>query len=193
MLDRYSARLALPARGRPTAAPFGSVSRPGRSRRRTILLGCGALLLAGCGGTLADLGGTQQTIGRATHRDISVEIPATLIRWGYAIYQRRDTGSSLHIETGWQERAPFEDEAALGAKGARTRFIAQARQAGPAVYTLRLISENEVSLPDSTGYLDPDGWSRIPATEMYKAYVQEISTEIELKVAAGLRTYGVQR
>jgi hypothetical protein len=40
---------------------------------------------------------------------------------------------------------------------------------------------------------NPDGWSRIPATEMYRAYVREISTEIELKVAAGLRLYGIPR
>ena len=157
------------------------------------LAGYTALLLTACGGTLADLGGTQQTIGRATHRDISIEIPATLRRWGYAIYYNRETSSTLHIETSWQERVPFDDEAARGADAARTRFIAQARQSGPAIYTLRLISQNEVSLPDSIGGSNPNGWSRIPATEMYQDYVREISTEIELKVAAGLRTYGVRR
>lgn len=170
------------------ATRLGSVLSP-----RALLGGPCALLLAACAGSLAGLGGTDETIGRATHRDIAVEIPATLRRYGYAIYNNRETSSTLHIETSWQQRVPFEDEAELGADAARTRFIAQARQSGPAIYTLRLISQNEVSLPDSIEQANPVGWSRIPATDMYRAYVREISTEIELKVAAGLRLYGTPR
>ncbi|MCA9737438.1 MAG: hypothetical protein R3E98_17705 [Gemmatimonadota bacterium] len=150
-------------------------------------------LLGSCAGSLANRGQVETTVGRATFNDIMNEVPSILRRVGYAIYEVRETGSSLYIETGWQERVPFDDEAEAGADVARTRFVARARKVGPALYTLRVTAENEVhgveppeALPDAAG-----GWSTMPATGMYKAYVLDITTEIQMKVDAGLRTYGV--
>lgn len=150
-------------------------------------------LLGSCAGSLANRGQVETTVGRATFNDIMNEVPSILRRVGYAIYEVRETGNSLYIETGWQERVPFDDEAEAGADVARTRFVARARKVGPALYTLRVTAENEVhgvatpeELPEAAG-----GWSTMPATGMYKAYVLDITTEIQMKVDAGLRTYGV--
>ena len=151
-------------------------------------------MLSACTASLTNLGGMESMIGRATYHDIMTEVPETLQRHGYAIYQNRDDGANLYIETSWQERAPLEDEAEIGVEDARTRFVARARKAGPALYTLRLSAENQVrgALQSAEA---PEGeetheWSTIPATDMLKAYVEQITTEIQLKVDAGLRTYG---
>jgi hypothetical protein len=151
--------------------------------------------LAGCSGTLVNRGSVETTVGRATYHDILTEVPQALRRNGYAIYRNQETRSTIYIETGWQERAPFEDEAAKGVEYARTRFIARARNAGPSVFTLRISAENQVKgLQDSSGEpmdWQTQDWATMPATEMYSAYVGEITMEIKLKVDAGLRTYGV--
>lgn len=151
-----------------------------------------AFSLAACGGkaSLASRGGVDETIGRASYNDIVTEVPLALRRHGYAIYNNRETSRTLYIESSWQSRAPFEDEAALGASMARTRFIAQARRSGPKIYTLQISAENQVQgVAHVSGSQAPADWATIPPTEMYKTYVLEIMTEIKLKVDAGLRTY----
>jgi hypothetical protein len=173
---------------RPRAEAFRGPLLPPLLRVSTVIL------LAACSGALAHRGTIEQTIGRASFRDIMAEVPEVLRRHGYAIYENRPTASTLYIETGWQERAPFEDEAKGGIEAARTRFIARARKAGPATYSLTISAENQVRAPADTA---PDiavrlatGWSTMSPTHMYEAYVREITTEIRLKVDSGLRTYG---
>jgi hypothetical protein len=109
-----------------------------------------------------------------------------LRRYGYAIYQNRQTSSTLYIETGWQERAPFDDEAGGGMEAARTRFIARGRKTGPSLYALTISVENQVRARSDTV---ATGWSTMPPTEMYLDYIREITTEIDMKVDAGLRRY----
>ncbi|MBI4539711.1 MAG: hypothetical protein HY704_09430 [Gemmatimonadetes bacterium] len=139
---------------------------------------------------ISSQGGVEHTIGHASYHDISVQVPEVLRRYGYAIYNNVETGATLYIETNWMDRAPFEDEAKKGVDAARTRFIFRARKSGPATFTLRVHAENQVrGVPNTSDWAGTD-WTTIPATEMYKAYVLELSTEIQLKVDAGLRTYG---
>lgn len=169
--------------------------RDGRAKpaRRGVLALASLIPLIGCGASLAGLGRVEHDVGQATHHDILTEVPEALRRHGYAIYQNRETSSTLYMETGWRERAPFEDEAAEGVEYARTRFIARARKAGT-FYSLRLTSENEVrGLADASGEpfgLATDGWSTMEATSMYQDYVRAITEEIQLEVDAGVRTYG---
>jgi len=152
------------------------------------------LFVAACAGSLANHGTVDANLGRATYADIMTEIPDLFRRLGYAIYQNRETGSTLYIETGWQERAPFQDEEELGVENARSRFVVRARKAAPGLYTLRISAENQVKgLPDASGQV-PDqameGWATMRTTEMWETYADDVITEIRLKVAAGLRTYG---
>jgi len=157
--------------------------------RSILLLLSTAAILPACSRSLAHLGTIDHRIGRASSYDIMREVPAVLRLHGYAIYENRQTSSTLHIETGWQERAPFDDEADEGAENARTRFIARGRKAGPTVYTLTISAENQVrALSDTV----EAGWSTMPPTDAYLAYVREITTEIEMKVDAGLRRYDAQ-
>lgn len=161
-----------------------------RARVRFLLLPTAAVLTA-CSGALAHLGTIDQTVGRASFRDIMVEVPAVLQHHGFAIYQDRQTSSTVYLETGWQERAPFDDEAKAGVDYARTRFIVRARKAGPATYRLTISVENQVrALEDTASGITPR-WSTMPPTDLYQTYVQEITTEIAMKVDAGLRKYDV--
>jgi hypothetical protein len=163
-----------------------------RARLLLVLLPQTAALV-GCAGGLARLGTIDHSVGRGSFRDIMVEVPAVLERYGYAIYENRPTNSTLYIATGWQERAPFDDEAEEGVEYARTRFIARGRKAGPTMYTLTISAENQVmtppdSTPETTGRPATE-WSVMAPTDMYRSYVREITTEIEMKVDAGLRKY----
>jgi hypothetical protein len=152
-----------------------------------------AAALVACASTLAHQGTLDHAVGRGSFRDIMVEVPAVLQRYGYAIYQNRPTSSTLYLETGWQERAPFDDEAEEGVEYARTRFIARGRKAGPTMYTLTISAENQVMTPPDTtpetAGRPATEWSVMAPTDMYRSYVREITTEIEMKVDAGLRKY----
>lgn len=156
---------------------------------RVLLRSVTAIVLTACSGALGHMGSIDDTIGRASFHDIMTEIPAVLHRHGFAIYQDQQTGSTLYLETGWQERAPFDDEAKAGVDYARTRFIARARKAGPSTYTLTISAENQVrGVADTASGITP-GWSTQPPTRLYLAYVREITTEIKMRVDAGLRKY----
>jgi hypothetical protein len=163
----------------------------------TLLLPVAAVFAVACGGALAELGTIDNTIGRASLHDIMTDIPDLLHKRGYAIYQTQSTGSTLYIETGWQERAPFDDEAKQRVDGARTRFIVRGRRTGPGMYQLVITAENQVKASDDStlkGAIQvAGGWSTMRPTEMYRAYVRDITGEIKMKVDAGIRTYDVLR
>ncbi|MDP2955090.1 MAG: hypothetical protein Q8N53_01600 [Longimicrobiales bacterium] len=158
--------------------------------RAFLLTAPALLLLSACGASLATQGRTEQVIGRASYYSIMTEIPEVLGNVGYTVYDKRETSSALYIETSWQERAPFEDEAAVGVEYARTRFIARAQKTTPQIFTLRLQAENQVrGRSDESWHQSVGDWSTSPPTEMYEAYMLDIFTEIKLRVAAGLRVY----
>jgi len=158
-----------------------------------------AVALTACGGALAGRGGLERSVGRATYHDILTEVPAMLRRYEYAIYTTRETASTVYIETDWRNRAPFDDEAASGADFARTRFVVRARRAAAAFYSVAITVENQLhmgppsdSIP-ARGDVGADGWTTLPASPMFEEYAEEIMTEIELKIDAGLRTHGPVR
>lgn len=144
-------------------------------------------LFSACSSARLSHGAIERNIGHATYRDIALSVPDILRRYGYVIYTSRSTENQLYFETNWKPRAPFEDEAARGANAARTRIIVRARKSSSQFFTLRLQAQNEVSGVPNASDLAGTGWSTIPATEMYKAYVLELSTEIQLKVDTGMR------
>ena len=154
---------------------------------RALLIAAAVLVYSACAGAQLSQSDIERTIGRATERDIVALVPETLQRHGYVIYNNRRTSDMLYFETNWRSRAPFEDEAAQGAYAARTRIIIRARRSSDMLFTLRLEAQNQVNgvpyASDSAG----SGWSTIPATDLYREYVRELSSEIQLQVDAGQR------
>ncbi len=158
----------------------------------TGIAGLAVPALIGCSGTLTQLGRVEQTVGQASYYDIMKEVPEVLATHGYTVYDDTPNGPNLYIETGWQERAPFDDEAAQGITYARTRFIAQARKASADTYTLRIRAENQVQVGEgataTVAFREGTPWGTMGPTGDYTAYVHQVTSEIEMRVAAGVRT-----
>ncbi|NIR79554.1 MAG: hypothetical protein GWM92_12675 [Gemmatimonadetes bacterium] len=130
----------------------------------------------------------ESTIGRATFRDVVVELPDIVGENGFSIRRTRRTARTVSFETSWRARAPFEDEADQGADRARTRLFLVARKGGGNTYTLRVRADNQVrGVADATGLAPGAAWSTIPATPMYRDYVRELFMQIKLQVDAGVR------
>lgn len=149
-----------------------------------LLLG---ILSSGCAGRLSSQGDVERTVGRATLRDIVVEVPTTLRRQGYVLYTTRRTERTVYFETSWRTRPPFEDEAESGASAARTRLVVRGREAGGNFYSLKLHAENQLQGLPSASDFSGTGWSTMPPTRMFKNYVRELSTAIRLQVDMGVR------
>jgi len=149
-------------------------------------VGGAAFLLSACATSLASRGSVQETVGRATVRDILVEVPEILGESGFAIRERETTGNRIRFETEWRARAPFDDEAARGAEEARTRIIVSARESAATLYTVQVRADNEVKGASAVAFGAPE-WSRIPATDMYRDYVRQLALSIKLRINAGVR------
>lgn len=148
------------------------------------------LTLGACSGATLSHSAVESKIGRATFRDIVVEVPDIFGANGFSIHETRRTGNSVSFETDWRARAPFEDEAEQGADRARTRLLLDARRAGGRTYSLRIRAENEVrGVPGASGPVAGSRWGTIPATEMYRAYVRDLFMQIKLEVDAGVRVH----
>lgn len=162
--------------------------RSATALRAPLAAGALALFLPACWAGSPHESAVETTVGRATFRDIALEVPKILGEHGYSIHESRRTRRTVTFETNWRYRAPFEDEADRGADAVRTRLHVEAWKSGGNAYTLRIRAENEVhGVPGASGPAGGTGWSTIPATDMYRAYIQELSMTIRLEVDAGVR------
>lgn len=177
-IGRAACGLDRPSRGR-----VGAV----RAAGLVLLAGVLPLLAGGCVTSFANDSSVEQSIGRATMRDFVDEVPQVLGSNGYTIHRRRRTSRLLSFETNWMYRAPFEDEADRGASAARTRIFVSARISAGNIYSVRARAENEVRGVPGADDMAGTGWSRIPATEMYRAYARDLFLKIRLQVDAGVR------
>lgn len=159
---------------------------PGRIARATALLT--ALVLVGMtwGCASSGLRGTEiRDLGRGTQRDISLAVQDEVAKQGYLLTTYTETSTRMYWETSWLIREPFEDEVSKGVDRIRTRVIIRAQRGASDFFLVTLRMENE-----ATG-LAPDGeWHRMPSTEMFRDHVRELSTAIELRIDAGMRTRG---
>lgn len=152
------------------------------------LIAAAVLILGACASGSLNQSSVESTIGRATFRDVVVELPDIVGENGFSIRRTRRTARTVSFETSWRARAPFEDEAEQGAERARTRLFLMARKGGGNTYTLRVRADNQVrGVADATGLAPGVAWSTIPATPMYRDYVRELFMQIKLQVDAGVR------
>jgi hypothetical protein len=153
----------------------------------------GAILipaLVGCGSASLPRDVVRFDVGRGSRGDIELVIPETLIRHGYAIQQRRDTGTLLYYETAWLNREPFEDEVEQCALECRTRIIVEARRQGGDIYSVTQRAENTFleapSMASSTG--EPV-WNPLPPTEKFREHIGQITEGISMRIDAGVRVF----
>jgi hypothetical protein len=110
-----------------------------------------------------------------------------LIRAGYTIQQRRDTGSLLYYETAWHVREPFDDEVLQCTRECRSRVIVEARRQGGELYSVTLRAENS-SLVQSDPAADAV-WTPLVPGERFREHVSGLSESIGMRIDAGVRVF----
>ena len=162
----------------------------------TILLGVFLPWLMGSCAALREQGGPrtyrelQVSLGSTTTRAIERRTSWVLERYAYILLKQEVSPTRVYLETLWQVRTPFADEAEAGASAAETRLIVRAgplRGTSNSIMTNRpvwLVAENRVHMPgDSTGM-------PLANSDEFKAYIREIAAELKseyLRDGMGLR------
>ena len=160
--------------------------RPGRWLTASGLL-LTAVVTTGCAGGSLSRDALRHDLGRGSRGDIELVIPEMLIKAGYAIQLRRDTGSLLYYETAWHVRQPFDDEVDQCTRECRSRIIVEARRQGGELYSVSLRAENS-----SLVQTDPAAsavWMPIDSSEKFREHVSELSETIGLRIDAGVRVF----
>ena len=121
------------------------------------------------------------SLGQQRGLHIFVDTERVLLEYGYYMTVRRVASHRILIESAWQKRAPFVDEAQAGISTVETRLIIRAGQwkptrlntAGP-IRNLRpvwLVAINRFPVPGDS--------SATPAiSEEFKAYVDQIGQDL---------------
>ena len=99
-----------------------------------------------------------------------------------------DSLKDIRIETEWQKRKPFNDEAAYGIEDAETRLLIVARPRGNTMignnYSVNLTVENRLRVQGTSS------WNESLNTEMFNAYADKIAAEMkEIYTNIGVRKY----
>jgi hypothetical protein len=160
------------------------------SKRRLLASALVIPILAGCGSASLPRDVLRFDVGRGSRGDIELVIPEMLVRHGYAIQQRRDTGSMLYYETAWLNREPFEDEVKQCELECRTRIIVEARRQGGEIFSVTLRAEN--TFRQEPSMITPIGeavWNPFPPTEKFREHIDKISTDIGDRIDAGVRVF----
>ena len=147
-------------------------------------------LTSACAGASLSRDLLRHDVGRGSRGDIELVVPEMLIRAGYAIQQRRDTGSLLYYETAWHVREPFDDEKEPCALDCRSRIIVEARRQGGQIYSVTLRAENS-ALEEPAGAQDPASpvWVPLSPSPKFREHVRELSAGMEMRIDAGVRVF----
>jgi hypothetical protein len=161
-----------------------------RPLRRLCASGLLVVALIGCAPASLQRDVLRHDVGRGTRGDIEQVVPELLIRAGYAMQQRRDTGTLLYYETAWHVREPFEDEVEQCALDCRSRIIVEARRQGGDLYSVTLRAENSsLTAPASEQSGAAPVWAPLLPTERFREHVSELSAAISLRIDAGVRVF----
>ncbi len=130
----------------------------------------------------------RERIGRVTHLDFRNKSTEILQgRYHYTYERIRDNEGEYYIETFWQQRAPFDDEAEQGVEDVRTKIILTAfpvEFTDPSgLWMSRIECLNEVRLRGS------NVWTRIPLTPSARRYFARIADDLRVEFQTGIRKY----
>jgi hypothetical protein len=158
----------------------------GRSMLLLLLL----LLAVGAGACASSRGVPQyrQEIGSASGPDAMILAEQVLGRHGFHIEQA-DTTPEIRILTRWRQRAPLEDERALGVTGAENRVLIVGRIRGQAsdlgaLHIITMTIDNRVQMAGS-----PE-WVETLNTDMFREYAAEIVNDYrQLVLNIGVRRF----
>jgi hypothetical protein len=147
-----------------------------------------ALAVAACAPASLQRDVLRHDLGRGSRGDIQAILPELLIRAGYTIQQRRDTGSLLYYETAWHVREPFDDETGPCTLDCRSRVVVEARRQGGELFSVMLRAENSALVQGADASSEPV-WTPLPPSPLFREHVSELSESIGMRIDAGVRVF----
>lgn len=126
-------------------------------------------------------------VGVASLADFQRGVPAVLRRRGYEII-RTDGPPALYVETDWQMRQPFVDEAERGVTHARTRILIRGRARGE-IGTAETLYAVQMTVESWAMVIGQEGWTRVPASPQLAEFARALSRELGMEMDVGARRY----
>lgn len=160
-----------------------------RSKLLRFVTVTAAAVVMGCSsGNPADSAATasrfERALGTGSPTDIIQRTDKVFSKYQFELHQRGEL-PNLYIETKWRNRAPFEDEEALGIVAAQTRAIVRGQRriggTNSEIYAAVLTVENRVQR-------ERDGaWYDNVATKQYLAFANQITADLKYELEIGVR------
>ena len=160
--------------------------------RRVVML-C-TTLVWGCatsGAGSAEMGAIpfRETVGNATAIDVERKTRQVLERYHYELVRTETTRYSMYFETHWRQRAPFEDEEALGISAARSRIIVRGRSRTRGAGGTTGLMVVEFTMENLVLDEDSGQWRQVVVTNMFRAYAKEIANRLKDEFTSGIRVF----
>lgn len=156
--------------------------------RTSALLLC-VSMTAACAtgaGSAADTARFERDVGTGSAADVMEKTQKVLRQHQFEVRERTEP-PNIFIETHWRDRAPFEDEAALGIRAAQSRIVVRARARGNTplgeLYAVNVAIETRVLPAGSTE------WSPNTATEQYRRWADGITADFRRELNVGVRRF----
>ena len=129
----------------------------------------------------------RRDLGNASGPDALAVAMRVAQQYSYQI-ANVDSLKAIRIETEWQKRKPFDDEAAFGIQDAESRLLIVARPRGNTMigsnYSVNLTVENRLRVQGESS------WNESLNTEMFNAYAEKIALDLkQLYTNIGVRRY----
>jgi hypothetical protein len=154
-----------------------------------LVISAAAVLVVGCAVGSGAMGAYREQLGLATPGDLARETRLVLERFQYEM-EREDSSLTYQVfRTRWKGRTPFQDELDSGVVESMTRLVVTGRARGGGgsgssnVQVVEFVAENRV-------LFEPDGeWDLGLATPLFREHVEEIATELKMRLTQGLRVF----
>jgi hypothetical protein len=144
----------------------------------------------GCASRPSNLGVINQTrnMGNATAAETYEKTSLVLTMHQFEI-EHESGPPSMYFQTRWRDRAPFEDEIAIGINGARIRATVTARKRSQTslmgeFYAVDLVIEQRVRFINANIWVqDP------PPTASAREYAEQIAADLRRELDIGVRRH----
>jgi hypothetical protein len=146
-----------------------------------VTAGCASGGGGGGGGDDSARTSWSKSLGRITYPVLLSGADRIFQKYNFAIYRQREQFATIYMETDWNVRKPFADEAAQGVTEARTRFLLNGRRSDGPVFSTVIEAENQVRTS-----VDHE-WREAPITDQFVKYVRGIVMDLEAEVRTGIR------
>ncbi|MCH8486690.1 MAG: hypothetical protein LAT75_07475 [Candidatus Cyclonatronum sp.] len=126
----------------------------------------------------------RSNIGNATELDMQRVIPRYISRINFIMYRDNITLEGTYFETEWRERAPFDDEIALGATQAQNMIVVSSRAPTGQVTSAH---RAQIEIYNQLFIEEQGGWVRHISTAQAEEYFRDIARNLSQELESGVR------